>query len=82
MRLHDIQIDREKHAKVRYLLALAGSSFSDVAANLGVSPSTVSAVSLGRSRSRRIEAELSKRTGVPETELWPERLNRKSEDAT
>lgn len=81
MRPHDVQIDREKHAKVKYLLALAGSSFSDVAARLGVSASTVSAVSLGRSRSRRIEAELSKRTGVPEVELWPERLNGKSEDA-
>lgn len=81
MRLNDIQIDREKHAKIRYLLALAGLSFSDVAEILGVSPSTVSAVSIGRSRSRRIEMELSKRTGVPESELWPERLNGKSEDA-
>ena len=81
MRLHDVQIDRQKHAKIRYLLAMAGLSFSDIAATLGVSPSTVSAVSLGRSRSRRIEMEISMRIGVPEPELWPERLSGKSETA-
>ncbi|WP_299289056.1 helix-turn-helix domain-containing protein [uncultured Tateyamaria sp.] len=77
----DVQIDRQKHAKVKYLLDLAGSSFSDIAASLSLSPSTISSVSLGRSRSRRVEKAISERIGVPESELWPERITEKSEDA-
>ncbi len=81
MPLPDVQIDRQKHAKVKYLLDLAGSSFSDIAASLSLSPSTISSVSLGRSRSRRVEKAISERIGVPESELWPERITEKSEDA-
>ncbi|WP_093968047.1 helix-turn-helix domain-containing protein [Actibacterium lipolyticum] len=77
----DVQINREKHAKIKYLLDLAGSSFSDLASSLALSPSTISSVSLGRSRSRRVEKAISERIGVPESELWPERMADKSEDA-
>ena len=67
------QIDHENHARVRYLLSLKGSNFSDVAKGLSLTVSTVCSASLGRYRSSNVEREISRRTGLPISELWPDR---------
>lgn len=75
-------LDRANHARIQYLLALAGTSFSDVAARLSISPSAVCAVSLGRNRSARVEQEISRIVGLPVSEIWPGRAPSKNrEDA-
>jgi len=69
----DIAIDRKRHARIRFELALIQLSLADVARQLGVGASAVSSVSLGKSRSARIEKHLAKVLGVEVTELFPDR---------
>jgi lambda repressor-like predicted transcriptional regulator len=76
-----LQIDRESHARVKYLLSLKGATFSDVAQSLSLTVSSVCSASLGRHRSAKVEQEISKRTGVPVSELWPGRTNNFSQEA-
>lgn len=66
-------LDRANHARIQYLLALAGTSFSGVADRLSISPSAVCSASLGRNRSARVEQEISKIVGLPVSEIWPGR---------
>ncbi|TXH04647.1 MAG: hypothetical protein E6R07_07290 [Nevskiaceae bacterium] len=54
-------------------LRLAGSSLADVARELGVAGTTVTSVSQGYRRSRRIESAIATKLGVTPRSLWPER---------
>jgi lambda repressor-like predicted transcriptional regulator len=66
-------IDEKRHARIKAALSLKGSSLSDIARILDVAPTTVSIVSRGFRRSRRIEAEIANQLGIKAPELWPER---------
>ncbi|MGB4487107.1 MAG: helix-turn-helix domain-containing protein [Pseudomonas veronii] len=61
------------HERIKMRLRLVGSSLAQVARELGVQPSTVAAVSRGKTRSRRIEAAIGAKLGIPPERLWPER---------
>lgn len=52
---------------------MKGSSLAQIARELGVTPTTVTIVSQGFRRSRRIEAAIAARLGVAPARLWPER---------
>lgn len=54
-------------------LRLAGSSLSDVARELGVAATTVTSVSQGFRRSRRIEALIAQKLRTTPSRLWPDR---------
>jgi Ner family transcriptional regulator len=54
-------------------LRLAGSSLSQVARDLGVRPTTVTSVSQGFRRSRRIEGRIADVLSTAPAQLWPER---------
>lgn len=54
-------------------LRLAGTSLADVSRELEVSPTTVTSVSQGYRRSRRIEAAIANKLGVKPRHLWPDR---------
>lgn len=54
-------------------LRLAGSSLSSVARELGVKATTVTSVSLGQRRSRRIEAKIAEKLSTTTDKLWPDR---------
>lgn len=69
----DIAIDRERHARVKYQLELRGLKLADVAKQIGVGASAVSSVSLGKSRSLRIEKHLAEAVGQSVEMLFPER---------
>ncbi len=56
-------------------LRLAGSSLADVARELGVAPTTVTSVSQGMRRSRRIEAAIAGKLNEAPAQLWPERYS-------
>ncbi len=54
-------------------LRLAGTSLADVSRELEVSPTTVTSVSQGYRRSRRIESAIASKLGVLPQQLWPDR---------
>lgn len=69
----DIVVDRARHAHIKYLLELRGLTLADVSKQLGVGPSAVSSVSLGKSRSSKIEKYLATILDQQVEELFPER---------
>lgn len=66
-------IDDKQHARIKAALSLRGKTLSDVARALGVAPTTISIVSRGFRRSRRIEAALATELGCTAAQLWPDR---------
>ncbi|MBO9444163.1 helix-turn-helix domain-containing protein [Phaeobacter italicus] len=69
----DLAIDRERHARIRYELSLRGLTLAEIAKRAGVSISSVSAVSLGKSRSARVEMILAHALETLPEALFPER---------
>ena len=66
-------IDDKRHAQIKAALALRGLSLSDIARSLKVAPTTISIVSRGYRRSRRIETAIADELGLTAAALWPER---------
>lgn len=62
-------------------LRLAGSSLSQIARDLGVRPTTVTSVSQGMRRSRRIEDKIASVLATEPEKLWPERYVRSASDS-
>lgn len=54
-------------------LRLAGTSLAQIARDLGVTPTTVTSVSQGDRRSRRIERTIAQHLSTTPAKLWPER---------
>lgn len=54
-------------------LRLAGTSLAQIARDLGVTPTTVTSVSQGDRRSRRIEHTIALRLSTTPDKLWPDR---------
>lgn len=69
------QAQRDQHEWIKSRLRLAGSSLAKVAKELGLSPTTVTIVSQGMRRSRRVESAISAKLGIPAATLWPEKYN-------
>lgn len=65
----------EHHERIKMRLRLAGSSLAHVARELGLAPTTVTSVSQGMRRSRRVEAAIAAKLGVVPAALWPERYS-------
>jgi len=63
----------EKHEIIKGMLQLKGTSISEVARDLGVAPTTVTVVSKGMRRSKRIETALAAAIGSTPEVVWPER---------
>ena len=63
---------RERHEQIKEGLYAKGSSLKDIARDLGVSSAAISLVSMGRSRSQRIERALAQKLGMPPECLFPE----------
>lgn len=64
-------IDDKQHARIKSALALRGLTLSSLARELEVAPTTVSIVSRGFRRSRRIERAIAEAVGCSPAELWP-----------
>lgn len=63
----------EKHERIKMRLWIAGSSLADVARELDVAATTVTSVSQGYRRSRRVETAIATKLGVLPNTLWPDR---------
>jgi Ner family transcriptional regulator len=68
-----LQRARKQHEQIKMRLRLAGTSLAQVARDLGVAPTTVTSVSQGARRSRRIEATIAQRLSTTAAKLWPDR---------
>lgn len=73
-------IDDKRHARIKSALSLKRISLSDIARSLAVTPSTVSIVSRGFRRSRRVEQAIADALGQRPEEIWPDRYRRGSAD--
>lgn len=74
-------IDDKRHARIKAALQLRGRSLSSVARDLSVTPTTVSIVSRGFRKSRRIESKIASELGCKAEELWPERYTHPAKEA-
>lgn len=63
----------ERHEIIKMRLRLAGSSLAQIARELGVAPTTVTTVSQGYRRSRRIERAIAHALCVQPESLWSDR---------
>lgn len=70
-----MMIAERQHQRIKGALKLRGSSLSAVARSLDVAPTTVTIVSKGIRRSRRIEAAIASALGMTPDALWPDRYN-------
>lgn len=70
-----LNVDLEFHERLKYQLRLTGSSMAKIARSLGVSQSSVTVVSQGYRRSRRIEAEIARQLGTSAEKLFADRYN-------
>ncbi|WP_421793232.1 helix-turn-helix domain-containing protein [Hydrocarboniphaga effusa] len=66
----------EQHEHIKLRLRLVGSSLADVARELSVAATTVTSVSQGHRRSRRIEEHIAEKLGLSASELWADRYPR------
>ena len=66
-------IDLVQHEHIKMRLRLRGSSLADVARDLGVAGTTVTSVSQGYRRSRRVESAIAEILGERAENLWPDR---------
>ena len=64
---------REQHEFIKMRLRLAGSSLACIARELGIQPTTVTATSQGKRRSRRIEQAIARKLGCTPHSLLPGR---------
>lgn len=74
-------IDDKKHARIKSALSLKRISLSDIARSLEVTPSTVSIVSRGFRRSRRVEQAIAAALGQAPEDVWPERYARSQQSS-
>ena len=64
---------KASHERVKAALAIKGITLAQVARELGVAASTVTIVSQGDRRSRRVETAIARAAGTEPAFLWPER---------
>lgn len=65
--------ERKRHERIKMRLRVAGTSLSQIARALDVQPTTVTAVSQGQRRSRRIEEKIAEALSTTAAKLWPDR---------
>ena len=74
--------DLRKHERVKFQLRLVGSSLAEVSRRIGVTQGAVCMVSIGRKRSKIIEAAIAAELGQSPEELWPKRYPERSTAVT
>lgn len=66
-------IDEKQHQRIKAALALKGITLSSIARQLDVKPTTITIVSKGYRRSRRIEHAIALALGCEPDQIWPDR---------
>lgn len=66
-------LNRDRHEEIKYRLRQRGLSLVQIARDLGISAGSVTAVSQGHRRSRRVEQALAEALETTPKELFPDR---------
>lgn len=66
-------VNEETHLQIKEALHTRGLSFGGIARDQGVAKATISIVSRGYRRSRRLEKAIADALNVEPAQLWPER---------
>ena len=69
-------LDLQQHELIKMRLRLVGSSLSAIARELDVRATTVTSVSQGYRRSRRIEQAIAIKLQERPEQLWPDRYSK------
>jgi lambda repressor-like predicted transcriptional regulator len=69
----EVTFNGDIHLDIKRRLSDLGKTFAEIAEQEGVSKVSVSIVSQGYRRSRRIEAAIARAVNCTPEELWPER---------
>lgn len=72
---------KKRHEQIKQRLRQAGTSLADVARELEVRPTTVTSVSQGFRRSRRIEHLIAAKLSTSPAKLWPDRYGDEQRDS-
>jgi Ner family transcriptional regulator len=64
---------QRQHERIKMQLRLRGSSLAEIARDLAVTRTTVTAVCQGRCRSQRIEAAIANKLSMTPQQIWPDR---------
>lgn len=75
-----MNVDIQAHEKIKFELRSIGQSLAKIARNLELSQSTVTQVSQGRHRSRRVETSIAAALGTTPEQLFPDRYSEQKED--
>ena len=65
--------DLRQHERLKYLLRLADSSMAEISRELGLKQNTLTTVSKGYGRSKRIQNAIAAKLGKAPEKIWPER---------
>lgn len=65
-----------RHERIKAELRIRSTSLAEIARALGVSGTSLSLVSMGKHRSKRIEKAIAEALGENPEELWPERYSK------
>ena len=76
-----LSAEKQRHVHIKHALNLKGITLADVARALNVTQGTVSQVSVGRSRSKRVESALASALGTTPEQLFPDRYAEKEGDS-
>lgn len=68
-----MKVDLKKHERIKGHLALLGLTFSSIARDLQIKPSSVVIISQGHRRSDRIQRAIAEALGMTPEQLWPDR---------
>jgi Ner family transcriptional regulator len=74
-------IDEKRHQRIRAALALRGFTLSAIARDLDVKPTTMTIVSKGYRRSKRIEKAIADALASTPAQIWPERYQNSDKEA-
>lgn len=66
-----MSFDRSEHEYLKYRVRAAGLTFAILAEQLAVSPSMITRVSQGHTKSDKIMRGIADAIGVPPQEIWP-----------
>jgi lambda repressor-like predicted transcriptional regulator len=69
--------EKQRHVHIRHALYLKGITLADIARSLNISQGSVSQVSVGRSRSKRVEKALASALNTTTEQLFPDRYSKK-----
>lgn len=79
---HLDQLRLECHEFIKAQLRIRQTSLAETGRLLGIKTGTMSAISQGIGKSKRVQRKLAEILDIPPSTLWPERFEKQNEEKT